>query len=183
MPRGPTPAGASTAGPAPGGPVGVPPGGAGVEERLASTGLICKLPAGWVEEAPSSNMRLGQARLPRAEGDAEDGEVSISIAAGSVDANVNRWSGQFVEKPAPVVSEKKIGDVQVTLAEMDGTFSSGGPMMKAAGGPKPGTKLIGAIVSIPGSQQLIFFKAWGPRATMERWKPSFDELVSSFRKG
>lgn len=175
------PRGNAGAGPA-SGSVEAQPGGGSVEEKLASMGLACKLPQGWLEEPPSSNMRLGQARLPRADGDSEDGELSIAVALGSVEANVKRWSDQFAEKPAPTVSERNVGDIKVTVAELEGSFSAGGPMMKAAGGPRPGTKLLGAIVSVPGAQQLIFFKAWGPRATMERWKPSFEQLIGSLRK-
>lgn len=180
--RMPTPGGASSASAA-GGAAEAPPGVPGVERRLAAAGLVCKLPQGWLEEPPSNSMRLGQARLSRVATDAEDGELSISQAVGSVEANVNRWSEQFVERPTPTLTDRKVGDIKVVLAEMEGTFTSGGPMMKAAGGPKSGTKLIGLIVIVPGSQQTFFFKAWGPKATMEHWKPSFDELVSSFGKG
>ncbi len=165
-----------------GGAVEAPPGTLGVERRLAAAGLVCKLPQGWLEEPPSNSMRLGQARLSRVATDAEDGEISISQAVGSVEANVNRWSEQFVEKPTPTLTDRKVGDIKIVLVEMEGTFTSGGPMMKAVGGPKPGTKLIGLIVIVPGSQQTFFFKAWGPKVTMEHWKPSFDELVSSFGK-
>jgi len=173
-------------------PVGSSPPGSGRQgdraaggscvERLAALGLVCKLPAGWVEETPTEQMRIGQVRLPRAAGDAEDGELSIIPAMGSIQANVSRWSGQFVENPQAVLTERKVGDVQATIVELEGTFTGGGgPMMKGPTEPRPGTKLIGVIVSVPGSQQMLFFKAWGPKATMEHWRPSFDELIGSFQ--
>ena len=70
-----------------------------LEEQLASRGgLKVKFPAGWVLEG-GSGMRLGTARLPRVDGDSEDGEMSIIPAFGSVDANVARWEGQFDGSP------------------------------------------------------------------------------------
>lgn len=170
--------------PAPEHSPGVAPAtGGNVVERLGALGLVCKLPEGWQEEPPANQMRLGQARLPRVAGDNEDGEVSISPAMGSLDANVKRWSNeQFVEKPQPVLTQRTVGNIQATIVELEGTFTgAGGPMMKTSGAPKPGTKLIGVIASIPGAQQMIFFKAWGPKATMEHWRPSFDALVATFQ--
>jgi hypothetical protein len=115
-------------------------------------------------------------RLPRAEGDAEDGEISVIPAGGTVEANVERWSEQFTEKPKPVLTQKDVSGFQFTIVELEGTFTGMG-----GAGAKPGTKLLGAIVPLPGAQQLLFFKGYGPKATMERWRPAFDELVSSFR--
>ena len=149
-------------------------------EKLAGHGLSVQVPAGWVEEGGSRPMRLATLKLPRVEGDPEDGELSVSVVGGGLEQNVERWRGQFQEKPQPVLEKKDVNGLKVTRVEMDGSFSAG--MMAQPVPPKPGTKLIGLIVEVPGSQELIFFKAWGPKATMERWKPSFEELAQSFRK-
>lgn len=143
-------------------------------------GLAVTLPTGWVEVASSSRMRLGTVRLPRVEGDTEDGELSIIPAMGTVEANVDRWSGQFQEKPVPVLSTREVGEFEITFVELWGTFSPG---MGAGGNstPKPETLLLGAIVRMPGVSSLLFFKAWGPRKTMDQRKPEFEEFVSSLR--
>jgi len=170
-------AGAST--PAPAAPPSPARPGA-LAEKLAGHGLSVQVPAGWVEESGSRPMRIATLKLPRVEGDPEDGELSVSAVGGGLEQNVERWRGQFQEKPQPVLEKKDVNGFTVTRVEMDGTFSAG--MMAQPAPPKPGTKLIGIIVEVPGSQELIFFKAWGPKATMERWKPAFQELAASFRK-
>jgi hypothetical protein len=143
--------------------------------RLKAIGLAAKVPAGWVEEPGQRPMRLATVRIPRQGGDTEDGEMSVSEVGGSLEANVERWRGQFQEKPEPVLLKKEAAGLEVTTVEMGGTFAD-----SMRGGPaKPGTKLLGAIVKVPGADSLVFFKAWGPQRTMEEWKPSFEEFVAS----
>ena len=102
---------------------------------------------------------------------------------GSVDDNLRRWKEQFTEKPEPVVRKQEAaGGIKATVVELEGTFTGGGaPMAGRAAPPAPGTKLWGAIVELPGSPQPVFFKAWGPARTMERWQPSLEEFLSSLK--
>jgi hypothetical protein len=146
-----------------------------LKSKLARFGLDVKVPEGWQEEASSASMRLGTFRLQRAEGDPEDAEVSVIPAMGSEDANIDRWRRQqFKENPEPVTTKREVPGMKLTVTEMEGTFL-------AAGGAKPGTKLWGAIVRLSGVDNLVFFKAWGPKATMEKWRSSFDELAASLK--
>jgi hypothetical protein len=172
-----------------GGPTSAPPGagaaapappageGADLAAKLKLLGLSLKVPEGWVEDPVQRPMRLATIRLPRKAADAEDGELSVSQARGGLEANVERWRGQFQERPEPVLAKRENAGVEVTTVEMEGTFADS----MRGGGPKPGTKLLGAIVRTPGADTLVFFKAWGPRATMEAWKPSFEEFVASIQ--
>ncbi|HVR74658.1 MAG TPA: hypothetical protein VMT52_10015 [Planctomycetota bacterium] len=153
----------------------VPRGGQGGSflEGMASLGLEAVVPPGWVEE-PSREGRLATFRLPRIPGDPEDGELSVSMAGGSVEANVERWRGQFAERPEAAQFVKDVSGFPVTFVELEGTYSG-------MGGPShAGTRLVGAIVKLPGDQSL-FFKGWGPSATMAKWKQSVTDLVESFR--
>ena len=82
----------------------------------------------------------------------------------------------------PLRSSRAVeGGIQVTVVEIDGTFAAGGGPMMAGGSPEPGTKMLAAIVEVPGGFQKIFFKAWGPEATMEKWRASFESFVESIR--
>jgi folate-dependent tRNA-U54 methylase TrmFO/GidA len=120
-------------------------------------------------------MRLATFRLQRSEGDTEDVEVSVIPAMGSEAANIDRWrSQQFKENPVPATTTREVPGMKLTVTEMEGTFVT-------ASGPRPGTKLWGAIVRLSGADNLIFFKAWGPKASMEKWKASFDELAASLK--
>jgi hypothetical protein len=105
--------------------------------------------------------------------------MSIMLSGGGLESNIDRWRGQFTEKPQPVTTKLTPGGLQVTVVEMEGTFSAG--TMGGGGGPQPGTKLLGAIVSVPGLEQSLFLKSWGPKATMERARAGFDALIGSLK--
>jgi len=174
IPRAPATAGAPAATPATPVPAASAPAAAGdLASSLARFGLSVKIPAGWKADTGARSMRLATFFLEKAEGDPRDAEVSVIPAMGSEQANIDRWRGQFQENPPATTRESESGGIKVTVTEMEGTFTG------AEGGPQAGTRLWGAILRAPGASQLIFFKSWGPRATMEKWKASFDELAAS----
>jgi len=76
-------------------------------------------------------------------------------------------------------AKQKVGDLDVTVVEIHGTFSGSGMPGAAPAAPKPSFALFGAIVETQGS--LTFFKLTGPEKTMAAAKPGFDKLVASLR--
>ena len=74
----------------------------------------------------------------------------------------------------------KAGDLTVTVVEADGTFV-GGMGGGAAGPERPDSMLLGAIA--PGADANWFFRAVGPRATLERQRASFERMVRSIKRG
>lgn len=139
------------------------------------------VPEGWQKAENPNPMRKATFKIPKAAGDAEDAEMSVSQAGGTVEANVKRWSGQFESgKDDQTKREaKKIGDLNVTTVEIHGTFAGSGMPGAAQSGPKPNWALLGAIVETQGS--LTFFKLTGPDKTVTAAKPGFDKLVDSLR--
>jgi hypothetical protein len=136
-------------------------------------------PATWQKIDNPSPMRKATYKIPRAAGDAEDAELSVSQAGGSVDMNVNRWSGQFEQKTPDVKrTQKKVGDLNVTIIEIHGTFTGSG----MPGGPKAPAKekyaLLGAIVE---TAQPTFFKMTGPDKTVAAARADFDKFIDSLR--
>jgi hypothetical protein len=154
----------------------VPGGG-----TLVVSGIEFHVPQGWVAETPSSAMRQFQYRLPRAEGDAHDGEVVFSTAGGDVKGNVERWEGFFEGRPSTEVTERQVGGLAITIATIRGAYTQG---FRGATGVLPSFLQVTAIVPIPGSPsgQQIFVKALGPEATIARWMDSFDELIGALHK-
>jgi hypothetical protein len=143
--------------------------------------LAWDVPAAWETVANPSPMRKATYKVKRAEGDPEDAEMSVSQAGGSIDANVQRWVGQFEPKAGadPKRSQRTVGDLKVTVVEVQGTFQSGMPGMGPAE-PKKGWALLGAIVETPAGQSW-FFKLTGPEKTVAAAKTDFDKLVDGFR--
>lgn len=133
-------------------------------------------PKTW-QSAPNPNpMRKATFKIPKAEGDPEDAELTVSSASGGVDANVKRWAGQFANAE-PKVDKRKVNDLDVVVVEIKGTYSSGG-----MGGPavtKEKQMLLGAIVDLGDTQE--FFKMVGPEKTVSAARSDFDDFVASFR--
>src|SRR6266542_1604659 len=52
-------------------------------------------PARWKSVSNPSAMRLATFKIPHAASDSEDPELSVTQVGGGVDANIDRWIGQF----------------------------------------------------------------------------------------
>ena len=145
------------------------------------------VPEGWVRQKPSSPMRHDQFLLPGA-GDKPSAELAVFAGiGGSVEANLDRWYKQFKQpdgqETKDLIKRKKIqvADLTVTVVSLTGTFmKSRAPMMMGAPVDElGGYALLAAIAET--KQGLWFFKATGPKDTINRWQKSFDEFVQSFR--
>jgi len=154
-----------------------------------SDALKFDVPAGWVEESPSSSSRKFQYRLQRVEQDNEDAEVVVFYFAGgggTPQANVDRWVGQFQTPDGKPVSDKAktshkdVNGIHVTIVDVSGTyFSSLGPM-QGDGEPKPGYRMLGVIAETASGPWFIKFT--GPERTVARWEPSFHSFVDSMKQ-
>jgi hypothetical protein len=137
-------------------------------------------PDAWEDVQNPSPMRKATYKIPRAEGDKEDGELSVTTAGGSVDANITRWEGQFDGSPKAKRSDKEVDGIKVAIVELSGTYKGGGPMMGGSAEPKPDYMMLAAIAET--SPQLYFFKLTGPKKTVEAARGDFDVLVGSIAK-
>lgn len=166
-------------------PPGVPPPTPG--SGMGQTALTWTDPKGWVREAPSSSMRRAQYRIP---GPGGEGECVVFYfgpgQGGDANSNAMRWADQFEQadgKPSRQALKTKtidVGGVRVVLTETTGTYRGGMP-----GGPaapsRPDYMLLGAIARGPDANW--FFKATGPRATMEAQRAAFEGMIQSLKRG
>lgn len=160
-----------------------------VAQQLPLGEVAYTAPEGWVAEHPSSNMRKAQFRLPGVAG-LEDGELVVFHfpgTGGSVQANLDRWYGQFKQPDGSATRDRaqpqqvQANGLNVTTVSVTGTFlKSQSPMMMS--GPfdeMPDYLMWAAIVETANGPW--FFKAVGPQKTMEHWQPSFDAFVQTLR--
>jgi hypothetical protein len=138
--------------------------------------LEWKAPARWQLVPNASTMRLATYRVPRAPGDAVDAELSIMQAGGTVEANADRWIGQFDASGQKTAkrSTRKVGPLEITIVDVQGTYSGG---MSKDSSAASGWALRGAIVSMPDMP--CFFKLTGPAKTVSAASAEFDALVAS----
>jgi hypothetical protein len=151
-------------------------------------GLKWSAPSGWTSQG-RTNMRAATYVLPAAPGDEGTAECVVYFfgvgQGGSVEANIDRWKGQFTElggKPATAkVSKRTVHNLPVTMIESSGDYSGmGGPMAQTPA-LKHRFSLLGAIVEGPGGTTL-FVKFVGPEKTVAANRRHFEELVASFEK-
>jgi hypothetical protein len=154
----------------------MPGSAAAPAEPGAPSTLDWKIPARWVSAPNPSPMRLATYRVPRAAGDTEDGDLSITQAGGSVDANAARWIAQFDEAGQKTAkrSTRKVGNLEITIVEARGSYTG----MAAGASATSDRALLGAIVPTPGMPH--FFKLTGPAKSVLAARAEFDALVASF---
>lgn len=156
-------------------------------------GMKSATPADWKEEAPSSKLRLTQFKLPKADGDPEDGELALfrSPGGGTIQQNLERQEKKFEipagKKPQDVIKVEKIkvGPHDAIYQDITGTLLKKFPPFD------PNAK----ITRVPDFRQLyvIFEKTegdgtvlysmylTGPAKTVEKHKKAFDEWVKAFK--
>ncbi len=143
--------------------------GGDLGERVSFEGLSFQVPSRWASVLPSSAMRRAQYQVPRADGDAEDGECALFVfpgTGGSVDANLQRWYGQMIQPDGGSAADRARVDrfdangLRVTLVAVSGTYSGG----MGGGGPKPEFRMVAGIVE---TGDRWFLKCTGPEATMQ----------------
>lgn len=149
---------------------------------LEAAGLVFKYPSAWTKSATTSMMRVAtlEAKVEGAEKPLEVAFFSFG-AAGGIQANVERWLGQFAPEPKieSKVEEIDAGGVKVTLVSATGTYNDGPPM--GAKTPKSGYSLLGAI--IPAGDNNVFIKVTGPKEQVATLAEVFKQLaVSPFAK-
>jgi hypothetical protein len=102
---------------------------------------------------------------------------------GSVDANVERWKGQFQGpdgKTAPAkVATRKVGGLTLTTIESAGAYSGMRGPSAPSGSLVAGYRLLGAIVEGPGGN--VFVKFTGPAKTIAANQQKFESLLASFQ--
>ena len=153
-----------------------------------SAGLVWTLPAGWIEEPPSSPMRRAQYKVPGPEG---DGECAVFYfgpgQGGDPKSNADRWADQFTladgspARSAMKTSELPVDGMTVLIVEVAGTYKGAMTMTAAPAVPKPGYRLLGAVA--PGPDANWFFKLTGPDKTVSAQRDAFLGMVKSLKPG
>jgi hypothetical protein len=141
----------------------------------SGAGIRWTVPSSWKSEGDRP-MRLATYQVP------EGGECAVYYfgqgQGGSVEANIDRWKGQFEgSKDAPKVEKRTIHGLKTTTLDVSGTYTGMGGPSAPQGPPKQGYRLLGAIVE--GPQGSIFFKFAGPIKTVARNQSAFEKMLST----
>lgn len=146
-----------------------------------------KLPAAWQSVSPSNSMRLAQFTVPAAKG-SEAGELVVFYfpagGGGRQQENIARWSSQFStpdgQAVQPAITQATVNKLNVTLVELNGSYSRG-VGMGSSGAAKPDQTLLAAIIITP-DQRNITLHLYGPKATIDAQRPAWDAMIKSLKQ-
>jgi hypothetical protein len=133
----------------------------------------------WVET--TSQMRKAQLKVTDAASNASADVVFYYFGtggAGGVEANVDRWLGQFAEPRDQInakIEHSTVGKTKVTYVQAEGTYKSGMP--GGAVTPKPGYALVGAILE--SDQGNVYVRMTGPKEYAKSLVADFKKMVES----
>jgi hypothetical protein len=139
-------------------------------------GLHWTAPAGW-KTGPQKPMRAATYLV-------EDAECAVYFfgqgQGGSVQANIDRWKGQFDQSASARTAKRVVHGLPVTTVDVSGSYSGMSGPMGAPAAPKPGYRMLGAIIENAGGN--IFLKFAGPAKTVAANQGKFEQLLGSFEK-
>ncbi len=153
-------------------------------QTIHAGALTFQAPKAWKSERPSNAMRKAQIKVDPVQGDADPAELVVTAfagGAGSLDANVKRWEGQFTgedgKTPKAKVENKKGKNVEVSRVEVAGRYVAAMTPGQPGQNNKPNYRLLGAIVVTPESS--YYFKLTGPDKTVASTSKEFDAMIES----
>jgi hypothetical protein len=155
---------------------------------IADGSLALEVPAGFEKVRPTSGMVETEFKIP-SQGQGADGQplpagrMTVMGAGGSIQANIDRWCGQFAQPDGGDTKQKvttkafKVAGCNVTIVDIPGTYldKPGGPF---SGGPtvsRPDYRMLAGIVETPEAGS-YFLKFYGPAATVERHAEGFKKM-------
>jgi hypothetical protein len=163
-----------------------------VVAEVAKGAIKFTLPANWENVKPRSFVVEYEVKVPKSAGEAEDakdGRLTIMGAGGSIEANLDRWYGQYAQpdgsesKDAAKISESEIAGCDVTWFDLSGTMldKPGGPMAGGEMVERENYRTLAAIIQAGGDVGQYFVKVYGPEKTIADNEAAFKAFVESLK--
>ncbi len=150
-------------------------------------------PGTWKSAKPKSSMIEFEITVPKTQGEAEDaknGRLTIMRAGGDVDANINRWYGQYTQpdgsetKDNSTVTDMTAADCDIKLVDIKGTLQDramgGGPFSGGKTVERENYRMLAAIIQT-GEFGQYFVKLYGPEKTITANEKAFKDMIKSLQ--
>lgn len=141
-------------------------------------GIRFTVPAGWKEvELTARQQGFIDARF-LVPADGTELQLTCSSTGGGIEANVDRWIGQFRLPPGdkPDVDTILIDGTKATWVDLRGTYEPG---MIGSAGPQQNQRMLG--VAVPNTPRDFYLKLLGPREAVAEVYDEFREFARSGR--
>jgi hypothetical protein len=147
----------------------------------AQTGtLTFTKPDAWTARTAASSMRVAEFVVPRASGDAEDGELIVYYfggGGGSVEDNLQRWMGQVQSTKEPARTSATVNGLKLTSLDVSGTYVAETRPGSSEHYNKPGFRMRATVVETPKGP--YFIKLTGPARTIDGAGAALDQFLQS----
>ena len=149
--------------------------------------LTLTAPEKWERQKPSSNIVEHEFSVPASDGDENPGRITVMGAGGSVQANVDRWIGQFTQPDGSNTKDRakdktiKVGGREVHIIDISGTYKDQrGPFSQAPAVEREKYRMLAAIIT---DKQLgnYFVKFYGPQQTVADHEKAFMSMIDSLK--
>ncbi len=149
--------------------------------HLAGGKLQLTAPGSWIRKRPQTAIVEHEFAIPPAKDDKAEGRMTVMAAGGGVEANIERWYGQFTQpdggstKDRAKIQKIKVGGDEVHLVDLSGTFKDQrGPVAPAVERPK--YRMLAAIIATKGAGN-YFIKFYGPERTVAENEKAFVSMI------
>lgn len=166
----------------------------GEEKILLAEGRFeLPVPEEWQRKQPRSNIIEYEFEVRASKGDTDPGRMTMMGAGGSVEANVDRWYGQFRQpddsatSKTAKVEKKEVAGQQVTVVDVAGTYldKPGGPLAGGKTIERPEYRMLAAIVETTKKGKKTgnyFIKLIGPKQTIADNKEAFEKMIDGLKE-
>ena len=142
------------------------------------------VPAGWTSKTPSSDMRLAEFVVPSPAGKADVVVYFFgSGRGGDIDANLERWRGQFSSPDGKPVYEKTtsetVGAISLTIAEFRGTYDRGMGTGGNGEAARPNNTLLAVIAETAAGT--MYFQLFGDSKAVDAARDAYMTFVRSLK--
>ena len=151
---------------------------------IAEEGFSLAAPEGWKRVQPKSSIVETEFAIPSEGEGLQPGRMTVMGAGGSVQANVDRWYGQFAQpdgsdtKSKATAKKIKLAGCDVTIVDISGTYKDApaGPFAGGKAVDRPDYRMLAAIVETPDRGN-YFLKFYGPGKTVAKYADGFRAMV------
>jgi hypothetical protein len=150
---------------------------------VAEGKLEFKAPASWTKKTPKVRIIEVEYEIPAAKGDELAGRMTVMGAGGTVEANIDRWVGQFDQPDGGDTKAKieklKVSGQDVQWVDLSGTYKDNpAPFAGGKSVLRENYRMLAAIVQTKESGN-YFLKFYGPKATVTENEKAFRDLIDS----
>jgi len=145
--------------------------------------LTMTIPAAWKSVAPKSRIIEREFSLIIDTPEKPKTRVTLMAAGGGVDANIERWEGQFSGDTAAKREKMSVAGQTVHFVKLSGTYKEtmgGGPFSGGKTVMQDDYAMLGGIVEMKDGRQ-YFIKMIGPESEVEPQAEAFKKMLKEIK--